>query len=168
MVSIIASGDDSTQVAETGTTAVSIDYFEKHKPAPFEESEGENQYYKKGTVYVEYKNKDDDAEKPIVYSKAAIDAKLEEEYSSKDSGLNYHSENENKTFSLGSNNIQDSIDDVPIPMNCPAMCVTKQGIYVTVFYGAETVTEPQENNEGWRWVMLGTVPQEFVASDARS
>lgn len=176
IVSIISSVNDedyvggNVNIADPGTTAVSIDYFEKHKPAQFieseEEGEEENQYRKKGTVYVQYKNQDDNNEQPIVYSKDAIDAKLEEEYSSKDSGLIYHSDNENKTFSLGGNNIQNSIDDVPIPMKCPAMCVTREGIYVTVFYGEDGVAEPQDNNRGWRWVMLGTVPQEFVASDA--
>ena len=173
IVSIISSVNDkdyvggNVNIADPGTTAVSIDYFEKHKPAPFVEGgEEENQYRKKGTVYVQYKNQDDNNEQPIVYSKDAIDAKLEEEYASKDSGLIYNNDNDNKTFSLGGNNIQDSIDDVPIPMKCPAMCVTRQGIYVTVFYGEDGVAEPQDNNRGWRWVMLGTVPQEFVASDA--
>lgn len=170
MVSIIAYNDDGNrpQVTETATTAVSIDYFERHKPSSFSEDDDEDtQYHKKGTVYVQYKNQGDDNEQPIVYSKAAIDSKLDEEYSKKDSGLNYNTDG--VTFSLGNNNnpqIPQNIENVPIPMNCPAMCVTREGIYVTVFYGDGGVTSPQENNRGWRWVMLGTVPQEFVASQA--
>lgn len=170
MVSIINSNDDVTHVTEVGTTAVSIDYFERHKPTSFLQDEDEDtRYHRKGTVYVQYKNENDENEQPLVYSKAAIDSKLDEEYAKKDSGLNYN--NDGVTFSLGNNgrdDLPETIEGVAIPMNCPAMCVTKRGIYITVFYGDTGVEQPQGDSRGWRWVQLGTVPQEFVASETRN